>query len=196
MRLISAFLLSGLLSTAVFGQGNNVLPVHNVTSGEFFETISAAINNANPGDHIELTSFRFIEHVAIGIPLTLSGDANGNTVIDVSQADGWGITLSSDGITLKDFSVVAGDVNTAYAIHSEPGITGLTVERVSVYDSNRSCIDLNGLTGPDLNTFKDITVSGSSIGFGLAFSSCSNVRVENITSIDNGFGDFAILEPN
>ena len=196
MRSIAILLFYFLAVHPAFGQGNSVFPVHNVTSGEHYGTISDAIDQANPGDHIELISYRFVEHVAIDIPLTLSGDANGNTVIDVSQQDGWGITLSSDGITLEDFSVVAGDVNTAYAVHSEPGITGLTIERVSVFDSNRSCIDLNGLTGPDINTFRDITVSGSNIGFGLAFSSCSNVLVENVTSVDNGFGDIAIMESN
>lgn len=129
-------------------------------------------------------------------PVVLLGDPDGLTIIDVSLEDGWGLTLSSDNITLKDFTVMSGGVNTAYAIHSEPGITGLTIEDVNVLNSSRSCIDLNGLTGPELNVIRNVKVSNSAIGFGLEMSSCASVWVENITSTDNGFGDIAIMESN
>ena len=177
-------------------QSTDIQPVHNLTSGNYHETISSALGDADPGDHLELAAYQFTEHVDITIPITLSGAENGITVIDVSQEDGWGLTLSSDDITLSNLHITAGGVNTAYAVHSEPGITGITIEDVAVINSNRSCIDLNGLTGPQLNTVKNITVSGSAIGFGLALSSCSSILVENVTSTDNGFGDIAIMESN
>ena len=176
-------------------QGQLVL-VENLTTGTGHETISDAVSNASPGDHIELSANTFVEHVSISIPLTLSGAEGGGTLIDVSAQIGWGIALSADNITLEDVTILAGGINTEYAVHSEPGITGLTIEDVAVYDSNRSCIDLNGLTGPDINIIRNVTVSGSAIGFGLALSTCAQVLVENVTSIDNGFGDIGIMESN
>ena len=196
MLRLPTILLSSLLTLALQAQQSAVVPVLNLTSGTEHESIAEGVENASPGDHLQLAPASFTEHVAIGIPLTISGSETGTTIIDVSQEDGWGITLSSDGITLEDFTVTAGGVNTAYAIHSEPGITDLTIEDVEVYGSTRTCIDLNGLTGPGFSTIRNITVSGSAIGFGLALSTCSNVHIENVTSSDNGYGDIAIMESN
>lgn len=191
-------LLAGLilLVQPLLGQIPGSSPVLNTLSGEGFESLGEAIAAANPGDELVMAEYRFVEHVHIDLPLTLVGANAGTSVIDVSEEDGWGITLSSDGITLKDLTVVGGGSNTSYAIHSEPGITDLTLDGITVVGSTRSCIDLNGLTGPGLNTIRNIDVSGSAIGFGLAFSTCSNLLVENVTSSDNGFGDIAIMESN
>lgn len=196
MPRILAFLLNLVVLCSVYGQATPSYPVTNLSTGNGYESIGQAVEAANAGDHIQMAALSFVEHVAIGIPLTLSGSQTGTTVIDVSEEDGWGITLSSDGITLEHFTVVAGGVNMAYAIHSEPGITGLTIEELSVVGSTKSCIDLNGLTGPQLNTIRNVNVTGSATGFGLALSTCSNVLVENITSVDNSFGDIALMESN
>ena len=183
-------------SVASLGQTTPLAPVTNLTTGEVYLTIQEAVDEAANGEELQLASARFEEHVAFNAPVVLSGDPDGLTIIDVSLEDGWGLTLSSDNITLKDFTVMSGGVNTAYAIHSEPGITGLTIEDVNVLNSSRSCIDLNGLTGPELNVIRNVNVSNSAIGFGLAMSSCASVWIENITSTDNGFGDIAIMESN
>ena len=182
-----------MVSQITLGQS---APAMNMTAGTEHQTIADAVNNATPGDFIQLAAGTFEEHVTISIPLTLAGATSGGTLIDVSKEDGWGITLSTDHITIRDFAIVAGGVNMAYAVHSEPGITGLTIDNVDVFGSTRSCIDLNGLTGPAVNTIRNITVSGSAIGFGLALSTCAQVLIENVTSIGNGFGDIAIMESN
>lgn len=189
-------LLLSLVLAPILAQTGGSQPVTNLTTGEQFESISEALEWASSGDHIDLATYRFTEHIAIDIPITITGEADGTSIIDVSQQDGWGITLSSDNITLQNLAIIGGDLNTAYAVHSEPGITGLTLEDISVFDSHRTCIDLNGLTGPDVNTLRNLTLSGSSIGFGLAMSTCSHVLVENITSSDNGYGDIAIMASN
>ena len=195
LRIVLSLLMS-IAACATYSQSLPNAPVTNVNTGDTYETIGAAIDAASPGDFINLAATQFTEHIDIDIPLTITGAQNGISIIDVSQADGWGITLSSDHITLQNVTVVGGDVNTSYAIHSEPGITGLTLDGILVLESNRSCIDLNGLTGPDLNSVKNITVKGSAIGFGLGLSSCSHMLIENVTSMDNGFGDIAIMESN
>ena len=189
----SLFIASIVTGFTAFGQW---VPVQNLTAGTDHESINEAVSTASPGDHIELAATTFVEHVAISIPLTLSGAEAGGTLIDVRSEEGWGITFSSDYITLEDVSILAGGDNPHYAVHSEPGITGLTIEDVSVYDSDRSCIDLNGLTGPDINIVRNVTVSGSTIGYGLALSACAQVLIENVTSIDNAYGDIAIMESN
>lgn len=182
-----------LVSQTTLGQS---APAMNLTAGTEHQTIGDAVNSATPGDFIQLAAGIFEEHVAISIPLTLAGATSGGTLIDVSKEDGWGITLSTDHITIQDLAIAAGGVNMSYAIHSEPGITGLTIDNVDVFGSTRTCIDLNGLTGPEVNTIRDILVSGSAIGFGLALSTCSHVLIENVFSIANGFGDIAIMESN
>ena len=136
-------MLMCLLVSAGLAQSQLIL-VENLTTGTGHETIAEAIDNASSGDHLELSANTFVEHVDIDIPLTLSGAEGGGTLIDVSHQVGWGIALSADNITLEDVVILAGGTNTEYAVHSEPGITGLTIEDVAVYDSNRSCIDLNG----------------------------------------------------
>ena len=194
-RIVLSILMS-IAACAAYAQTVPNAPVTNVNTGNTYETIGAAIEAASPGDFINLAATQFTEHLDIDIPLTITGAQNGVSIVDVSQEDGWGITLSSDHITVQNITVVGGDVNTSYAIHAEPGITGLTLDGIQVLESNRSCIDLNGLTGPHLNSVKNITVKGSAIGFGLAMSSCAHMLIENVTSMDNGFGDIAIMESN
>ncbi|MCH1583351.1 MAG: hypothetical protein L7S63_09555 [Flavobacteriales bacterium] len=196
MREIFIYLLLFIAGSAACAQIAPVPPVTNASTGQTYETITAAINDASAGDFINLAATQFTEHIDIDLPLTVTGAMNGTSVIDVSQEDGWGITLSSDHITLQNVTVVGGDLNSSYAIHSVPGITGLTLDGIQVSESNRSCIDLNGLTGPDQNVVKNLTVKGSAIGFGLAMSACAHMLVENIVSMDNGFGDIAIMESN
>lgn len=173
-----------------------IVPVTNVTSGSSHVTISDAVANAAAGDVLQLAATTFQERVNLSQPLTLLGDPNGGTLIDVTQDIGWGITIGSSHVTVKDITVLAGGDNPHFAIHSEPGITGMTIEDVAVYDPDRSCIDLNGLTGPDLNVIRNVDVVGSAIGFGVALSTCDHVLLENVYSRDNGFGDIAIMESN
>lgn len=196
MRLTIVILALLLALPGAFAQVQPIAPVYNVTSGLEYEDIGAAMQDISAGDHLQLAAARFIEHVSISVPMTLSGDPNGTTIIDVSTMDGWGVTLSSDNITLKDLTIVGAGANNAYAVHSEPGITGLTLQDIVVTESTKTCIDLNGLIGPSVNTLNNITVSNSATGFGLALSTCSNVLIENITSSGNGFGDIAIMESN
>ena len=106
--------------------------VENLTNGTGYETIAEAIEHASPGDHLELSANTFVERVNISIPLVISGSEMGGTIIDVSEEIGWGITLNADNITLEDIVILAGGTNTEYAVHSEPGITGLTLDNVVV----------------------------------------------------------------
>ncbi len=195
LRILTALFLFTVVH-CVQAQVTPIVPVLNVTTGASYDDIAAAMAEAAAGDFIQLAASRFTEHVSISMPLTLAGDPNGTSIIDVSTMDGWGITLSSNNITLQDLTIVGGGANDAYAVHSEPGITGLTLQDIVVSESTKTCIDLNGLTGPSQNTLKNLTVSNSTIGFGLALSTCSNTVIENITSAGNGFGDIAIMESN
>lgn len=187
------FLLLTLTSGLVSAQ---IHPVTNLVSGDVHVTISEALAQAAPGDTLLLAATTFTERVNLSFPITLRGADSGNSLIDVTQSEGWGITIGSDHVTLEQVTVLAGGGNPHFAIHSEPGFTGITIEDVAVYDSNRSCIDLNGLTGPELNTVRNVRVVGSAIGFGVALSTCDHVLLEDVFSRDNGFGDIAIMESN
>ena len=196
MLRILNFLALMMAATCVQAQQQPIAPVVNVNTGAVYDDISSAMQSISEGDVLQLAAARFTEHVDISVPMTLAGDPNGTTIVDVSTMDGWGITLSSDNITVKDITIVGGGDNNAYAVHSEPGITGLVLQNIVVTESTKSCIDLNGLTGPSLNALSNLSVHNSAIGFGLALSTCSNVLIEDVTSTGNGFGDIAIMESN
>jgi parallel beta-helix repeat protein len=64
-------------------------------------TIQAAIDNASPGDVIEVESGIYVENVNVDKPLTLRG--LGMPTVDAG-GKGSAITLSADGITLEGFN--------------------------------------------------------------------------------------------
>ena len=183
-----------VLSLSLLRVGAQTAPVSNSTSGDSFSSVSAAISAASEGDVLVLSPLTFNERLTIEKPLTIVGAANGGTVIDVRNTASWGILLNSSSITIEDLTVVSDFAHQGFGIHSNPGLTDITLRRVRVLDNATSGIDLNGLEGPGTNLIEDCEVLGSASGFGLALSSCQNTVVRTFTSTSNGFGDIGILE--
>ena len=82
-RLRSLLVVSALCAPfwGLNAQGN---PIQNTSDGSNYETISAAIQQAQPGDVIVLGPLTFEERLLIQQPLTIIGDAGGGTVLDLS----------------------------------------------------------------------------------------------------------------
>lgn len=192
-RLIFLF-AAGVLSLLSMRSAAQNAPIENISNDTGYLTISDAIESANEGDVIALESLTFSERLLIQKGVTILGDPDGGTVIDVRGTTGWGVWLGASGITLQDVTVLSAPEHIGFGLHCDPGTTGLTLRNVRVMNNGSSGIDLNGLVGPDQNLVEGCEVIDSGAGFGLALSSCQNLTVRDFTASKNGYGDIGILE--
>ena len=169
-------------------------PVTNLSSLDGYLTISEAIAGANEGDTLQLAAISFNESLILSTPIVLQGATAGGTILDIRSTNGYGIGIESSSVHIRHLTVLSNSAHLQYAIHSEPDITGIVLDNVSVVNNATSGIDLNGLSPGSVNAVLNCSSVGSGSGFGLALSSCQNVNIENFTSSGNGFGDIGILE--
>jgi hypothetical protein len=97
-------------------------PVHNVTQGSYFSTISAAVTAASSGDTIEVSAGTYQEQVSISKPLTLRGpnyNKAGNDPTRVVEATiqiipsfgnyAYALYINSNNVTVEGFNIDAPD---------------------------------------------------------------------------------------
>ncbi|NJD53113.1 MAG: hypothetical protein FIB07_09635 [Candidatus Methanoperedens sp.] len=89
-------------------------PVHNINKSKHYITIQAAINDANPGNEIQVDSGTYFENMNVTKQLNLRGI--GMPVVD-ARGSGSAITLSADGIRLEGFTVTGAGSNTEAGIN-------------------------------------------------------------------------------
>ncbi len=82
-------------------------PVHNLDKNIYYSTIQNAINDANPGNTIEVMSNVYIESITINKPLTLLGQYNSSTIIDGNDQS-YVIYVKSDSVTISGFTIKKG----------------------------------------------------------------------------------------
>lgn len=189
----AAFIFALVFHTTVFGQSGLVT---NTRTASVYDQIQLGIDAASPGDTLLLAPFSFSEGLVIGKSVHLVGDEQGGTILNIQEVQPllYGIHITGSSISVQNLTVLSNASHTNYAIHSEPGCTGIALKNINVIDNPSSGIDLNGLHDEEENTIAHCVVSGSTAGFGLALSSCRGVVVSNFTSSNNGFGDIGILE--
>ncbi len=161
-----------------------------VGPGKTYSTIQAAINAANDGDTVWVANGTYTETLDITKNITLEGESEAGVLIDTSTFNDYGISVSGDlTVTLKDFTV-KGPAPAAYGygIKVSGENADITIHDVTVKDSGRSGIDLNGVARGDL---KNITVIDNG-GAGLALTDSSNVTVDGITTSGNAWGGMAV----
>ncbi|MCB1060655.1 MAG: T9SS type A sorting domain-containing protein [Calditrichaeota bacterium] len=170
-----------------FGPGYRV---HNITQSLDYFTIQSAINAANPGDVIECDAGTYSEAPVISIDLTLRGDGQGSTIIDATGAVTYGLTVDGDvTVLLEDFSLAGPTNSTGYGIKATGENQSISIHDVTVYDSYRTGIDLNGVSFGDI---QNCTVTGTTHGNGFATTDCDNVTFSNITTSGNAWGGVAV----
>ena len=157
-------------------------------------TIQGAIDEAVSGDTLHLAPIRFAERISIDSSIVVSGYPFGGTILDIRNQPGYGVHLRAGSPTVEHLTILSDVSHQDYALHNEPGVTGMTLRHLRVIGNATSGIDLNGLTSQQLNTVEDCEVFNSAAGFGLAMSSCQNVRVHGFTSYGNSNGDIGVLE--
>ena len=180
-----------LVARPVYAQSD---PIYNSSTNTAYASVSAAIEAASANDVIILGALTFSERLLIQKPLTILGDSEGGTVLDIRGKSGWGVWLGSSGITFENMTILSDLAHEGYGMHCDPGTTALTLRNIRVLNNGSSGIDLNGLVGPDPNLVEGCEVINAGAGFGLALSSCQNVVVRDFSSSKCGYGDIGILE--
>jgi len=118
--------------------------VHNINQETYYHTIQDAVNEANPGDTIEVSAGTYEENVTISESVTLRGEDRETTEIEGSGSTTLPIlTISADEVTVSGFT-----------IHSGVYLHGI-----------ENTIDVKGdsLLLTDLHVIKDKPVGGSAI---------------------------------
>lgn len=102
--LATFFLLITGGGLSLFGQ----CQVENVDTSEFYDTIQEAIDDASPGDTINVPACTFTEHVVIDKSITLEGYHMFSTTIRWGSSpatDTEVIKITADNVTVKDLQV-------------------------------------------------------------------------------------------
>ena len=163
----------------------------NTSTSLGYPTIQDAIDAASDYDVIEVCAGTFNETLVINKPLTINGT---NTILDIASANTYGVLIQADDVVFDGFTINSSASNNNYAIHSSPGITNLAISNVTINNSGRTGLDLNGLvsTTGSPSVISNVTVNNSSSGFGLALSGTDGVEVSNLTTSGNAWGSVGI----
>ena len=153
----------------------------------------------DPGDTIHVASGTYNEVLSIYKSLTLVGAGEGSTIINASASSGYGMDIMANDVTLNNFTFVGPSSNLSgrYGIKvSGPAPTAkgtnFTVHDVTIQDSGRTGLDINGMNGVSIT---DLTVSNTNAtnkANGVALTDVDNATLTNITTSGNNWGGVAI----
>jgi hypothetical protein len=180
-------------------------------SGCAYTSIQDAINAASPGATITVGPGTYVEsgHVYDRTisNLTIQGTGDGNdpshdTIINASGAcsgsclsNTYGLLVrDQSNITLKNFRLIGPGPSSVTLVTTGYGMkldndTNVIVDHVTVVNSQRSNVDMNGTRGA---TLTNITATGAGNGNGITFSDSSNITVNGITTSGNAWGGIAL----
>ncbi len=148
-------------------QWQDLFPVANINTGEFFDTIQAAIDDAETlgGHTIKVANGSFPGGITVNKAIHLIGDGMYNTTI-IDAEGGVGIHVTADGATVSDFKIFNGAI----------GIFLDNVQNVAVSYVNTSHND-DGilLSGSDSNIIFDCTFYENGCGLRLLSSNSNSI---------------------
>ncbi len=167
------------VNASVASSGNGTTP------SSAFKTITEGINAASNGDTINVANGTYNEEpstITVNKKLSIIGESEAGVVIDAGSYGGYGIHITANGVTLKNFTLKSAQ---SYGIKSD-GAVNLDYENITVENSGRSNLDFNGCSNITLN---HITAKNSSHGVGIAFTDSNNATASNITTSGNVWGN-------
>jgi parallel beta-helix repeat protein len=164
-----------------------------------FSNIQDGINAVGTGGTVNIADGTYTITAALEITkdgLTITGTSQAGTIIDASTDGGYGIHVQANYISLQTFTLLGPTANTGYGygikiegINPTTKATGISLAGVTVKNSYKTGIDLNGIDGA---TLSNIVVTNSQHGTGLAITDSDNVHFSSITTKGNGWGAIAI----
>ncbi|MEO8024082.1 filamentous hemagglutinin N-terminal domain-containing protein [Polaromonas sp.] len=198
-------LKSALQAPTVSGNSNTV----NVSGAA---RIQDAVKIARSGGAVNLAAGTYVQPVTLTIDksLTLSGAREGYTLIDARGVTGYGIQVTADDVTLKDFTLYGptANINSAYGIKVSPSgndasarLHDFSIRNVTIRGSGKAELDLNGVDGA---TIDRVTADGAPVGndagttagAGIQLTDSANVTISNSTTRNNAWGGLALYQAN
>lgn len=159
--------------------------------------------NVGSGTHVQART------VTVDRSMTLAGSGQGATVIDASGVNGYGINVTADDVSLRDFTLYGPSANVAssYGIKVAPSggasarLHNFSISNVTSRGAGRAELDLNGVDGAviDRVTADGAPVgnnSGSTQGAGIQLTDSANVTITNSTTRNNAWGGLALYQAN
>ena len=200
-------LKSDLDAPTISGNSNTV-QVHDTAS------IQDAVNVARTGGLVHVTAGTYTQPVTLNVnkSLTLEGEGEATTVIDLRSVTSYGVSVSANDVTLRDFTVYGPTIfdtthRSSYGIKVSPGSTAsfplrnFSITRVTSRGAGKAELDLNGVDGALID---NVTLNGKPVdnssdmseGAGLQLTDSANVTVRNTTTLNNKWGGLALYQAN
>lgn len=159
--------------------------------------------NVGSGTHVQART------VTVDRSMTLAGSGQGATLIDASGVNGYGIQVTADNVSLRDFTLHGPSANVAssYGIKVAPSggasarLHNFSISNVTSRGAGRAELDLNGVDGAviDRVTADGAPVgnnTGSTQGAGIQLTDSANVTITNSTTRNNAWGGLALYQAN
>ncbi|GGL47021.1 hypothetical protein GCM10009039_01650 [Halocalculus aciditolerans] len=196
-----ALLDANEVATVAFKQAGDTYDGRIAIDGTYYPSVQAALDAAEDGDTVELAPGAYtldssLEMETAGV--TLSGAGEGETTIDASGLDHYGIDVR-ESVTIEDLTVLGPKAEEGdskwdnFGIHAGNGeeYIDVTVRGVTVTGSALTELDLIGVEGA---TVEDVTLDGrDTAGSGLGLSDAKNVSVSGIEVTGNQWGGIAVM---
>lgn len=174
-----------------------------ITASMTQAAIQAEFDGAAPDTVFEFASGTYLLTSALRIDksLTILGTGESGVIFDATGIPAgsgqYGIEVTANNVTLEGFTLIGGGATgaergiKAWPTTAEPdGLTGLTIDHVTVQNFNKAEIDLNGVDGALIT---DVTVDGlGTKGAGIALTDSNDIELNNITAVNNQWGGVAI----
>ena len=183
-------------------QGSALTPLGSIQEGVDAVVTGGTVNVAG-GTYVQPTTLNVNKSV------TLAGAGQGATVIDARGVSDYGINVTADDVSLRDFTLYGPSANVASAYGIKVAPTGgasarlrnFSISNVTSRGAGRAELDLNGVDGAliDHVTADGAPVgnnSGSTQGAGIQLTDSASVTITNSTTRNNAWGGLALYQAN
>ena len=154
-----------------------------------YKTIQQGITQAVTGGTVHVANGTYAGQPLMYKSISLIGESEAGVILDASGLGGYGLEVSGDyNVTLKYLTLKGPTAAPGYGIKIAGENAQATIQHVTVKNSFRTGIDLNGLSGGQVD---QVTLTSNG-GVGLALTDCSNIIISNITTSGNAWGGVAL----
>ena len=203
---------TGVLAGNIVDAGGGAL---GVAGWSGFTAIQPAIDAVAAGATVNISSGTYTQTATLNVnkSLTLAGAGESQTTIDsrgvTAATGGYGISVTADNVTLKDFTAYGPSAffASAYGIKVAPiggasaRLHDFTIQNVTSRGAGKAELDLNGVVGA---TIDHVTAngapagndSGTTAGAGIQITDSADVTITNSTTRNNAWGGVALFQTN